>query len=105
MKRRDFLRILGIAPGALAAGWDPANAQKELISRLVPPDPNVPPDQALAYHSVCAECPAACGQRVTVRQERPIKLEGDPADPYSRGGLCLRGQSSLSGRHRRRRRL
>ncbi|MBD3337150.1 MAG: 4Fe-4S dicluster domain-containing protein [Candidatus Eisenbacteria bacterium] len=95
MERRDFLKMLGIAPGAVGAAASVGRAQEKLISHLVPPDPDIPPDQALYRPSVCTECPANCGLTVTVKRGHPIKLEGDPDDPYSRGGLCVRGQASL----------
>ncbi len=45
--------------------------------------------------SVCRECPAACGVRVRLIDEAPVKLEGNPLCPVSRGRLCAKGQASL----------
>lgn len=45
--------------------------------------------------SVCRECPAACGVRVRLVDGVPVKLEGNPLCPVSRGRLCARGQAAL----------
>lgn len=47
--------------------------------------------------SVCRECPAACGVRVRLVDEVPVKLEGNPLCPVSRGRLCAKGQAALQG--------
>jgi formate dehydrogenase major subunit len=53
--------------------------------------------------SVCPYCAVGCGQRVYVRDERVIQIEGDPDSPISRGRLCPKGSASLqlvTGSHR-----
>jgi len=44
--------------------------------------------------SVCPYCAVGCGQRVFVKDERVIQIEGDPASPVSRGRLCPKGSAS-----------
>lgn len=44
--------------------------------------------------SVCPFCAVGCGQRVYVKDERVIAIEGDPDSPISRGRLCPKGASS-----------
>jgi formate dehydrogenase major subunit len=46
--------------------------------------------------SVCPYCAVGCGQRVYVKDEQVVHIEGDPDSPISRGRLCPRGSSSLS---------
>jgi formate dehydrogenase major subunit len=46
--------------------------------------------------SVCPYCAVGCGQRVFVKDERIIQIEGDPASPISRGRLCPKGSASRS---------
>jgi len=53
--------------------------------------------------SVCPYCAVGCGQRVYVRDEQVIQIEGDPDSPISRGRLCPKGSASLqlvTGAHR-----
>jgi formate dehydrogenase major subunit len=45
--------------------------------------------------SVCPYCAVGCGQRVYVKDERVIQIEGDPDSPISRGRLCPKGSASL----------
>jgi formate dehydrogenase major subunit len=45
--------------------------------------------------SVCPYCAVGCGQRVYVKDEKVIQIEGDPDSPISRGRLCPKGSASL----------
>ena len=45
--------------------------------------------------SVCPYCAVGCGQRVYVKDEQVIQIEGDPDSPISRGRLCPKGSASL----------
>ena len=44
--------------------------------------------------SVCPYCAVGCAQKVYVRDERVIQIEGDPDSPISRGHLCPKGSAS-----------
>src|SRR3954465_2958970 len=44
--------------------------------------------------SVCPYCAVGCGQRVYVKDEKVIQIEGDPDSPVSRGRLCPKGSAS-----------
>lgn len=44
--------------------------------------------------SVCPFCAVGCGQKVYVRDEKVVQIEGDPDSPISRGRLCPKGASS-----------
>lgn len=44
--------------------------------------------------SVCPYCAVGCGQRVYVKHERVVQIEGDPDSPVSRGRLCPKGSAS-----------
>jgi anaerobic selenocysteine-containing dehydrogenase/Fe-S-cluster-containing dehydrogenase component len=87
---------LAATAGAAAAipGCEPA--ARHLIPYVVP-DENVIPGVPTFYATTCTECSAGCGLVARVREGRVIKLEGNPADPISRGSICARGQASLQG--------
>jgi formate dehydrogenase major subunit len=44
--------------------------------------------------SICPYCAVGCGQRVYVKSERVVQIEGDPDSPISRGRLCPKGSAS-----------
>jgi formate dehydrogenase major subunit len=46
--------------------------------------------------SVCPYCAVGCGQKVYVKDETVIHIEGDPASPISRGRLCPKGAATRS---------
>ena len=44
--------------------------------------------------SICPYCAVGCGQRVFVKDEKVVQIEGDPDSPISRGRLCPKGSAS-----------
>jgi formate dehydrogenase major subunit len=53
--------------------------------------------------SVCPYCAVGCGQKVYVKDEAVVQIEGDPDSPISRGRLCPKGSASkqlVTGPHR-----
>ena len=44
--------------------------------------------------SVCPYCAVGCGQKIFVKDDRVIQIEGDPDSPVSRGRLCPKGSAS-----------
>ncbi len=96
MRRRDFLKILGLS----GAGTGLVGCSQEPVHRLIPY--LVQPEEIIPglpnwYASTCRECPAGCGLHVKVREGRPIKVEGNPDHPVNAGRLCARGQAALQG--------
>ncbi len=45
-------------------------------------------------HSVCPYCAVGCAQKVYVKDEKVIQIEGNPDSPVSRGRLCPKGSAS-----------
>src|SRR6266508_2368649 len=108
MDRRDFIKLTAIT-GTSATLASCGNPEYQLI-RFVPDD-DIVPGLAEWKPSVCPMCAAGCG--VTVRimdadvettrngQAGVVtmmvakKLEGEPAHPVNRGGLCARGQAAI----------
>ncbi|MFG3702910.1 formate dehydrogenase, partial [Micromonospora sp. NPDC047620] len=45
--------------------------------------------------SVCPYCGVGCSQRVYVKDEKVVQIEGNPDSPVSRGRLCPKGAASL----------
>jgi len=97
IKRRDFLKILGVVGGtaAITGGCSPEPVEK-IIPYVIPPD-TIIPGIPKWYASTCMECPAGCGILVKNREGRAIKIEGNPLSPINSGGTCARGQAALQG--------
>ena len=96
VNRRTFLKLAGFAfLGTAAAGCQRAPEQFA-VPPLAQPEDAVP-GRSLHYASTCGGCNAGCGVLVKTRDGRPIKLEGNPNHPLSRGGLCAVGQASILG--------
>lgn len=96
LDRRSFLKRAGFSfAGAFVAGCSRGNLEKA-IPFLVQPE-ELTPGLVYWYATTCAGCNAGCGVMAKCRDGRPIKLEGNPAHPLSRGGLCAVGQASLLG--------
>jgi formate dehydrogenase major subunit len=74
---RDRLGLGGAAQSSRSAAPRPRTAEADRMAR-----------------SVCPYCAVGCGQRVYVRDEQVIQIEGDPDSPVSRGRLCPKGAAS-----------
>jgi len=54
-------------------------------------------------HSVCPYCAVGCAQKVYVKDEKVVQIEGNPDSPVNRGRLCPKGSASkqlVTGPHR-----
>src|SRR3954467_5607281 len=63
-----------------------STATEKVVSRTATADRVV--------QSVCPYCAVGCGQRVFVKDEQIVQIEGDPDSPISRGRLCPKGSAS-----------
>ena len=107
--RRDFMKVTGMAAmGAVIAG---CTAEDRFVKPLTEKTEGVTPGVVYQYASTCQGCSANCGSLMKVRDGRPIKLEGNDANPLTNkkrggsnkkdavksdnGGLCAVGQAQL----------
>jgi formate dehydrogenase major subunit len=85
MRRLPLLRQLG--GDRLALGEAARSARSEqLRPRTASADKVV--------DSICPYCAVGCGQKVYVKGDEVVQIEGDPASPISRGRLCPKGAAS-----------
>ena len=94
--RRDFLKLAGFSLAALGAAACRRPVAEKAIPYLTAPE-EIVPGRAYYLASTCHGCPARCGILVKCRDGRPIKIEGNPDHPLSRGGLCAVGQAMVLG--------
>ena len=90
--RRQFLEAAGFTI-SLAAVTGCGRAPVETALPFAVQPEGVVPGRMQQYASTCAGCAAGCGLLVGVRDGRPLKMEGMPEHPISRGGLCAVGQA------------
>jgi MoCo/4Fe-4S cofactor protein with predicted Tat translocation signal len=93
--RRSFFKVMGLSATAAMAACQRAPRQK-ILPFTTKPDEMIP-GLALWYATACGGCAAGCGLLVKTRDGRPIKIEGNPTHPVSRGGVCAVGQASVLG--------
>src|SRR3954447_23014912 len=80
-----FLRQLGRDRQGLGPAAQSRHS-RELVARTATADRVVT--------SICPYCAVGCGQKVYVKDEKIIQIEGDPDSPISRGRLCPKGSAS-----------
>ncbi len=96
VSRRSFLRAAGFSiAGTMFASCVRAPIEKS-IPILIKPE-EITPGRAYWYATACAGCNAGCGILTKNRDGRPIKVEGNPGHPLSKGGVCAVGQAMVLG--------
>src|SRR5207244_9937609 len=81
--RRDFFKVMGLSATAAMAACRRAPEQN-IYPYTRKPD-GITPGVATWYATACGACAARCGLLVKTRDGRPIKVEGNPTHPVSRG--------------------
>jgi formate dehydrogenase major subunit len=85
VRRLPILRQLEGDPLALGRASRSARSER-LMPRTATADKVV--------GSICPYCAVGCAQKVYVKDEQVVQIEGDPASPISRGRLCPKGAAS-----------
>jgi molybdopterin-containing oxidoreductase family iron-sulfur binding subunit len=95
LSRRTFLAASGFSFAALLASC--GRAPRSSVSSGARQPEEVVPGRAVWYATGCQGCAAGCGLVVKCRDGRPIKVEGNPEHPVSKGGVCAAGQAGVLG--------
>jgi len=96
LNRRQFLEAAGFTISLAALG----GCCRAPVEHALPPPslaPGTIPGKLRYFASTCTGCDAGCGLLVGTRDGRPLKMEGLPEHPLSRGGLCAVGQAQTIG--------
>jgi len=91
--RRKFLALLGASAALAGTGCNDYPDRGEIIPYNIKPD-EVTPGIANYYASTAA-CEHGCGILVRTREGRPIKIDGNPDHPVSKGKVCTQAQASI----------
>ena len=93
VSRREFMRISGVAAAAAAVAGTGCDAMRNPVERIVP-YVDRPEEIRIGQFNTYATVWDHVGVLVKTRVGRPVKLEGNPSHPTSRGALSARMQSS-----------
>jgi Fe-S-cluster-containing dehydrogenase component/anaerobic selenocysteine-containing dehydrogenase len=95
IERRRFLQLMAasLALGGLS-GCGPEPERRQLLPYVEEP-PGIVPGQARAYATALTERGYANGVVVTHQTGRPVKIEGNPDHPASRGAATASMQASI----------
>jgi formate dehydrogenase major subunit len=89
MRRPTFALLRQLKGDPLALGRAARSRRSEdLVARTATAD--------RVARSICPYCAVGCGQKVYVKDEKVVQIEGDPDSPISRGRLCPKGSASKS---------
>ena len=100
--RRDFLKTMGFSVSAAALASSCKIPVKKAVPYVFKLDqssriPEVTPGIADYFASSYAEGNDFISILVKTRENRPIKIEGNTAGPYTKGGTSARAQASVLG--------
>jgi len=97
-ERRSFLKLM--AASFMLAGLsgcdDPSDGRGQEVPYVRAPE-RMEPGVSLQYALLVLLDGFANGVLVTTRNGRPLKIEGNPEHPWSRGGTDVQGQASVLG--------
>ncbi len=94
--RRTFLKVSAIAAGAVALIAAGGKIVRDGIGRFTIPVPWYRKGEITTTYNYCDMCPWRCGVIVSSVGGTVHKIDGNPADPKSRGKLCAKGQAGVS---------
>jgi len=92
--RRDFLKYLGFSTAAATLAASCEMPVRKAIPYAIKPE-NVTPGVPLMYASTFMDAGEAVPVLVRTREGRPIKIEGNPDSPITKGGTTARIQGSV----------
>jgi len=92
--RRKFLALLSASAAFAGTACSDYYDKGEIVPYNKKPE-EITLGKANYYASVCNGCSSACGVLIKTREGRPIKVDGNPDHPVSKGKICLQGQASI----------
>lgn len=94
LSRRKFLALVGASAALAGVGCSDYRDKGEVIPYNKKPE-EILPGKPNFYASTCTACPNACGIFIKTREGRPVKVDGNPDHPVSKGKICAKGQASI----------
>ncbi|ANM31379.1 nitrate reductase [Acidobacteria bacterium Mor1] len=88
MKRRNFLKVVGVTGAGIAAF---SCDDRREAARLEADEATLSDSDLRWDKAVCRFCGVGCGIEVGVKDNRVRAIRGDEANPVNRGLLCVKG--------------
>ncbi|MFC2103005.1 TAT-variant-translocated molybdopterin oxidoreductase [Bacteroidota bacterium] len=96
LSRRKFLTLLGASAAVAGTACSDYPEKGEIVPYKNKPE-EITLGKANYYASTCTGCSAACGILIKTREGRPVKIDGNPDHPVSKGKICAQGQAGIMG--------
>lgn len=94
LSRRKFLALLGASAALAGTACSDYRDKGSIVPYNNKPE-EITIGKANFYASTCTSCANACGILIKTREGRPIKIDGNPDHPVSKGKICAQGQASI----------
>ncbi len=94
LSRRKFLALVGASAALAGTGCSDYRDKGDIIPYIKKPE-EITLGKANYYASTCTACANACGILIKTREGRPIKADGNPDHPVSKGKLCSKGHANI----------
>ncbi len=94
LSRRKFVALLGASAALAGAGCSDYRDKGDIIPYIKKPE-EITIGKPTYYASTCNACGNACGVLIKTREGRPIKVDGNPDHPVSKGKLCAKGHANI----------
>jgi MoCo/4Fe-4S cofactor protein with predicted Tat translocation signal len=94
LSRRKFIALLGASAALAGAGCSDYRDKGEIIPYIKKPE-EITLGKPTYYASTCNACGNACGVLIKTREGRPVKVDGNPDHPVSKGKLCTKGHANI----------
>lgn len=94
LSRRKFLALVGASAALAGAGCADFRDKGKILPYTTKPE-EVVVGKPVYYASTCTACEQNCGILIKTREGKPIKVDGNPDHPVSKGKICGKGQAEI----------
>lgn len=94
ISRRKFLALVGASAALAGTACTDYRDKGEIVPYNIKPE-EITVGKPNYYASTCTLCTNACGILIKTREGRPIKVDGNPDHPVSKGKICAKGQANI----------
>jgi len=96
ISRRKFLALIGASAALAGAGCTDYRDKGAIIPYNKKPE-EITPGIPNYYASFINSCKCGCSVLIKTREGRPIKVDGNPDHPFSKGKICTKCHASILG--------